>query len=193
MPHLVVIAGPNGAGKSTAAPGLLEGLLGIEDFVNADVIARGLSAYNPEGAAIEAGRIMIARLRELAADERDFAFETTLASRSFAPWIAKLRAEQGYIFRLNYLWIPGPELSIGRIKGRVRDGGHHVPDDVVRRRYAGGLRNFFELYQPIADDWTVYDNTRRNERLRVADGKLGVTTTVYNDAIWNLIQGAASP
>ncbi|MGB4861582.1 MAG: hypothetical protein WBO97_03910, partial [Tepidiformaceae bacterium] len=144
-------------------------------------------------AAIEAGRIMIARLRELAADERDFAFETTLASRSFAPWIARLRADQGYIFRLNYLWIPGPELSIGRIKGRVRDGGHHVPDDVVRRRYAGGLRNFFELYQPIADDWTVYDNTRRNERLRVADGKLGVTTTVYNDAIWNLIQGAASP
>ena len=135
MPYLIVIAGPNAAGKSTAAPGLLDGLLGIEDFVNADVIARGLSAFNPEGAAIQAGRIMLERVRELAAEGKDFAFETTLASRSFAPWIAKLRKEQGYVFRLNYLWIPGPELSIGRIKGRVRDGGHFVPDDVVRRRY----------------------------------------------------------
>ena len=189
MPHLVVIAGPNGAGKSTAAPGLLEGLLGIEDFVNADVIARGLSAYNPEGAAIEAGRIMIARLRELAADERDFAFETTLASRSFAPWIARLRADQGYIFRLNYLWIPGPELSIGRIKGRVRDGGHHVPDDVVRRRYAGGLRNFFELYQPIADIWMMYDNTDPSARTVIAEGSGNAVDRVYDESTWNVIRG----
>jgi len=189
VPHLVVIAGPNGAGKSTAAPGLLEGLLGIEDFVNADVIARGLSAYNPEGAAIEAGRIMIARLRELAADERDFAFETTLASRSFAPWIARLRTEQGYIFRLNYLWIPGPELSIGRIKGRVRDGGHHVPDDVVRRRYAGGLRNFFELYQPIADIWMMYDNTDPSARTVIAEGSGNAVDRVYDESTWNVIRG----
>lgn len=189
MPHLVVIAGPNGAGKSTAAPGLLEGLLGIEDFVNADVIARGLSAYNPEGAAIEAGRIMLARLRELAADERDFAFETTLASRSFAPWIARLRAEQGYVFRLNYLWIPGPELSIGRIKGRVRDGGHHVPDDLVRRRYAGGLRNFFELYRPIADIWMMYDNTEPSARTVIAEGCGNDAVTVYDESTWKVIRG----
>lgn len=101
MPYLIVIAGPNGAGKSTAAPGLLDGLLGIEDFVNADVIARGLSAFNPEGAAIQAGRIMLERVRELATEGKDFAFETTLASRSFAPWIAQLRKEQGYEFRLD--------------------------------------------------------------------------------------------
>jgi predicted ABC-type ATPase len=190
MPYLVVIAGPNGAGKSTAAPGLLEGLLGIEDFVNADVIARGLSAFNPEGAAIEAGRIMLARLRELAAEGRDFAFETTLASRSFAPWIAELRRDKGYVFRLNYLWIPGPELSIGRIKGRVRDGGHFVPDDVVRRRYAGGLRNFFELYQPIADVWNMFDNTRADARIEVATGSLNAVDRVYDEAVWNRIKEA---
>jgi predicted ABC-type ATPase len=190
MPYLVVIAWPNGAGKSTAAPGLLEGLLGIEDFVNADVIARGLSAFNPEGAAIEAGRIMLARLRELAAEGRDFAFETTLASRSFAPWIAELRRDKGYVFRLNYLWIPGPELSIGRIKGRVRDGGHFVPDDVVRRRYAGGLRNFFELYQPIADVWNMFDNTRADARIEVATGSLNAVDRVYDEAVWNRIKEA---
>ena len=191
MPYLIVIAGPNGAGKSTAAPGLLDGLLGIEDFVNADVIARGLSAFNPEGAAIQAGRIMLERVRELAAEGKDFAFETTLASRSFAPWIAKLRNEQGYVFRLNYLWIPGPELSIGRIKGRVRDGGHFVPDDVVRRRYAGGLRNFFELYQPIADIWRVFDNSERGEReMRlVAYGESNGRVEVYDDHTWERIRG----
>src|SRR5688500_14083022 len=192
MPYLIVIAGPNGAGKSTAAPGLLDGLLGIEDFVNADVIARGLSAFNPEGAAIQARRVMLERVRELAAEGKDFAFETTLASRSFAPWIAKLRNEQGYVFRLNYLWIPGPELSIGRIKGRVRDGGHFVPDNVVRRRYAGGLRNFFELYQPIADTWTMFDNTDPRNRLEVAVGAESTVEAVYNEDIWNLVRRAAS-
>jgi predicted ABC-type ATPase len=190
VPYLIVIAGPNGAGKSTAAPGLLDGLLGIEDFVNADVIARGLSAFNPEGAAIQAGRIMLERVRELATEGKDFAFETTLASRSFAPWIAQLRKEQGYEFRLDYLWIPGPELSIGRIEGRVRDGGHFVPDDVVRRRYAGGLRNFFELYQPIADKWRMYDNHDSNERLRkVAEGSLSEVRTVYDEQTWEQVRG----
>src|SRR5688500_9561333 len=194
MPYLIVIAGPNGAGKSTAAPGLLDGLLGIEDFVNADVIARGLSAFNPEGAAIQARRVMLERVRELAAEGKDFAFETTLASRSFAPWIAKLRNEQGYEFRLDYLWIPGPELSIGRIKGRVRDGGHFVPDEVVRRRYQGGLRNFFELYQPIADKWRVYDNHDWNERLRkVAEGSLKAVRTVYHQETWEQVRGGHQP
>src|SRR5688572_24870821 len=124
---------------------------------------------------------MLERVRELAAEGKDFAFETTLASRSFAPWIAKLRKEQGYLFRLNYLWIPGPELSIGRIKGRVRDGGHFVPDDVVKRRYAGSLRNFFELYQPIADSWTVFDNTDPLNRLEIAVGTERRVEAVYNE------------
>jgi predicted ABC-type ATPase len=155
MPHVIVIAGPNGAGKSTAAPALLHGLLGIEHFVNADVIARGLSAFDPESVAIQAGRIMLERLRGLASHNEDFAFETTLASRSFAPWIAGLRREQGYRCLVFYLWVPAPEVSVARVDQRVSEGGHFVPPGVVARRYLGGIRNFFELYRPIADEWRI--------------------------------------
>jgi predicted ABC-type ATPase len=113
MPNLVVIAGPNGAGKSTAAPALLHGLLGLEHFVNADTIARGLSAFDPESVAAEAGRVMLQHLKELAAQRQDFAFETTLASRSFAPWIADLD-QGGNTFLQVYLWIPSPDLCVSR-------------------------------------------------------------------------------
>jgi predicted ABC-type ATPase len=184
MPHVIVIAGPNGAGKSTLAPGLLDGFLGIEDFVNADVIARGLSAFNPAAADIQAGRIMLARLRELAAEGRDFAFETTLASRSFAPWIARLREQRGYTFLLNYIWVGDPELSIERVARRVRAGGHHVPPEIVRRRYEGGLRNFFELYQPISDTWRVLDNREGSEPRPAAEGLGETVTEVYDDDVW---------
>ena len=117
MPSVVVIAGPNGAGKSTVAPALLSEYLGIGEFVNADVIARGLSAFNPEGAARHAGRVMLARLHELAAQGADFAFETTLASRTVAPWIAEL-IESGYEFHLAYVWVSSPKLSVARVARR---------------------------------------------------------------------------
>ena len=189
MPYVIVIAGPNGAGKSTAAPALLHGLLGLDDFVNADVIARGLSAFNPEGAALQAGRIMLARVRELAAAGRDFAFETTLASRTFAPWIAGLRKDAGYEFHLNYLWVPAPELSIARVANRVREGGHFVPDADVRRRYQRGLDNFFNLYRPITDRWRFYDNTDPKDRQLVAEKPVGLDDTVYDQDLWNRIEG----
>jgi predicted ABC-type ATPase len=142
-PNVVLIAGPKGSGKSTAAPALLTGTLGVTEFVNADVIAQGLSAFNPEGAAIAAGRIMLARLKELAASRQSFAFETTLASRTFAPWIADLVAG-GYEFHLMFLWLPSADLAVDRVALRVRAGGHHVAEDVVRRRYAYG-----SIAQPI--------------------------------------------
>jgi predicted ABC-type ATPase len=183
MPNLVVIAGPNGAGKSTVAPALLRELLGIYEFVNADVIARGLSAFDPESAAIQAGRIMLERIRTLAAERADFAFETTLASRSFAPWIASL-IEGGYDFRLVYLWVASPDLCIARIAERVRLGGHHVPNDVVRRRYSGSLRNFFHLYRPLAQTWAVYDNSSRPVLRLVAEGIREQNTAVYDEANW---------
>jgi predicted ABC-type ATPase len=189
VPHLIVLAGPNGAGKSTAAPALIRDLLGIRHFVNADTIARGLSGYDPESVSLAAGRIMLARLRELAARREDFAFETTLASRSFAPWIAGLR-EQGYVFHLRYLWIPSPELSVVRIEGRVRDGGHHVPGDIVRRRYLGGLANFFRLYRPIADDWEMFDNSDQPRRL-IAHGRRLEDEWVYDRETWDLVRSTA--
>src|SRR5690348_3271655 len=133
-PKVVVLAGPNGAGKSTAAPRLLHQSLQIEEFVNADVIARGLSGFAPERAAVRAGRIMLERLDELAQARVNFAFETTLSGRAYATWLENL-AMVGYSIELFYLWVATPELAIQRVSQRVRKGGHSIPDDIVRRRY----------------------------------------------------------
>ena len=185
MPNVIVLAGPNGAGKSTAAETLIRDLLGVEHFVNADTIARGLSAYNPESVAVAAGRVMLERIQELARRGDDFAFEKTLASGSFAPWIAGLRPI-GYRFYLRYLWVPTPEFSTARVAGRVRQGGHHVPSEIIARRYLGGLRNLFSLNMPIADDWIVYDNTT-GERREIATGMLEEVSEVYDRDIWDTI------
>ena len=139
-PRVILISGPNGAGQSTSAPTLLRGVFDVSHFVNADAIARGLSELAPESVALEAGRVMLMRLDALAAARESFAFETTLASRTFAPRIRSLVAA-GYDFYLIYLWVVSPELSILRIQGRVRDGGHYVDDHTVRQRYSRGLRN----------------------------------------------------
>jgi predicted ABC-type ATPase len=185
VPNLVVVAGPNDAGKSTVAPMLLRGRLGISEFLNADVIARGLSEFNPEGVAIEAGRVMLRRLRELARRQVDFAFETTLASRVFAPWIGTL-IEDGYVFWLVYVWVASPELCIARVAERARTGGHDVPADVVRRRYTAGLKNFFHLYRPLAASWQVYDNSSAPIHL-VAEAHRGETSAVYDHSAWSTI------
>lgn len=150
MPSLVIIAGPNGAGKSTVAPGLIHQWLGIAQFVNADMIAAGLSAFDTDSVALEAGRIMLRRIEELADRRSDFAFETTLASRSFAPWNVERRLE-GYRAHLVFLWLPSPELALARVANRVLEGGHNVAENVVRRRYHRGLVNLFDLYLPIVD------------------------------------------
>lgn len=121
-PAVVIIAGPNGAGKSTAAPKVLQGALGVTEFVNADEIARGLSGFNPEGVAIAAGRVMLSRLRDLAEQRISFAFETTLASRSFAPWLERL-AESGYMVHLVFFWLPSADVAIARVAQRAGTGG----------------------------------------------------------------------
>lgn len=187
MPNLVVIAGPNGAGKTTAAPLLIGQRLGIAEFVNADVIASGLSGFAPENAAFEAGRIMLRRLDALAAAGADFAFETTLASRHFARWIAGLRRDRGYRFHLFFLWLASAEMAVGRVAGRVRHGGHSVPPDAIRRRYRTGIANFFELYSPIADSWAIYDNTSPPAKL-IAERDGTAPVRVGNQALWEIIQ-----
>jgi predicted ABC-type ATPase len=143
-PNVGVIAGPNGSGKLTAAPDLLRDYLGISEFVNANVIAQGLSGFRADSVAMQAGRIMLARWRELARQRVDFAFETTPASRSFAPWLHALR-HSGYRIHLLFLWLPSPELAIARVTMRVQQGGHAVPDEIIKRRYHAGLRNFLRL------------------------------------------------
>lgn len=188
-PRVVIISGPNGAGKSTSAPGALKGGLRVTEFVNADVIARGLSAFEPERVALTAGRIMLERLRELASARESFAFETTLASRSFAPWIADLIGS-GYEFHLTYFWLPSPEMAIARVSGRVQSGGHNVPPDTVRRRYYGGIRNFFELYQPIADTWWVYDNADPAGARLISSGGRVKRQRIYRAKDWKQILAA---
>lgn len=187
MPHLVVIAGPNGAGKSTTAPALLQETIGITEYVNADAIAQGLSAFAPERVAFQAGRIMLKRLQQLANQRENFAFETTLATRSFAPWIANLR-QTGYVFHLIFLWLPDPILAIARVQQRVRQGGHNVPEETIQRRYDAGVRNFFQLYRPLADSWFFYDNynTTAPRLLATSEGENGIY--IAEPLIWQQIE-----
>lgn len=158
MPEVFILGGPNGAGKTTAAQILLPDYVHVAHFVNADHIAQGLSAFDPESVALEAGRIMLARLKSLAHQDLDFAFETTLASRSFAPWLRELQA-RGYLAHFIYLWLPTPELAIQRVARRVEAGGHHIPTEVVKRRYERGRSNFLNLYLPFADSWEAFRNS----------------------------------
>lgn len=164
MPNVVVIAGPNGAGKSTLAPVLLRDTFGITEYVNADVIAEGLSAYSPENAAIDAGRAMLARLDELGSAKVDFAFETTMAARTYAKRLRSLQ-EIGYSVCIIYLWLSSESFAIERVKARVLSGGHDIPEETIRRRYEQGKRYFFELYRPLADSWKVYNGGVRPPEL----------------------------
>jgi predicted ABC-type ATPase len=185
-PHIVVIAGPNGAGKSTVAPLILRGPLDVREFVNADDIARGLSPFNIEGAAVAAGRIMLSRMRDLARQRVNFAFETTLASRGFAPWLKALK-QDGYAVHLVFLWLPSPEVAAARVADRVRSGGHSIPPDTIRRRYHGGVRNFFRLYRPIATTWVVFDSSGRR-RVLIAEGEDGRPPGVLDGPRWAAIR-----
>ncbi|MBI2298027.1 MAG: zeta toxin family protein [Armatimonadetes bacterium] len=187
---VVVLAGPNGAGKTTVSGEILRGPLAVDHFVNADAIAKGLSEFAPESVAFAAGRVMLKRLRELAAERADFAFETTLASRSFAPWLRELRAT-GYTVVVLYFWLPSAEMAIVRVRHRVADGGHAVPEADVRRRYANGMRNLLEIYRPTADRWRVYDNSDSPSLRLVVESEGGIVT-VHDHAVWQEFQDHAS-
>lgn len=189
-PQAIILAGPNGAGKTTAARGLLHDYLKLGEFVNADTIAAGLAAFAPERAAFAAGRIMLSRLHELAEQRANFAFETTMASRTFAPWLASLR-EDGYRVQVVFLWLRSSALAVQRVKRRVRQGGHDVPRETIERRYAVGLRNFFELYMPIADRWRVYDNSRSAMPRLIASGDDSQPIIVHDQTTWQVILRSA--
>lgn len=188
-PNVVVLAGPNGAGKSTSAAHLLQGALGVDEFVNADTIAKGISGFAPDRAAIAAGRVMLDRLKQLAGQRRSFAFETTLASRSFARWLRELKAE-GYRTHVVFLWLPSADMAVARVAGRVRTGGHNVPEDVIRRRYTAGLRNFFGLYQPLANSWQMIDNSTLDSLNVIAAGAFADASDVRDRAVWAEILAA---
>lgn len=161
---IVIIAGPNGAGKTTFAREFLPFEADCPLFVNADLIADGLSPFSPGAAAFRAGRVMIAEIDRHAAAGHSFAFETTLAGHTYAQRIPKWRAT-GYKVKLIYLSLASADEAIARVAMRVRQGGHDVPADVIRRRFVGGMRNFLEIYRPLVDYWQWFDNSSRLPRL----------------------------
>lgn len=182
-PLVVVLAGPNGAGKSTSAARLLRGALAVDEFVNADTIALGLSAYRPDTAAVAAGRVMLERLRFLAHQRRDFAFETTLAGRGHARWLQELRAS-GYRTHLIFLSLPSPDLAVARVAERVQQGGHDVPEEVVRRRFAAGLENLLTRYADVVDGWQVYDNAELTGPRLLVSCATGMSPAVADPTGW---------
>ena len=188
-PDVVAVAGPNGAGKSTVGARLLEETLRVRQFVNADDIARGLSGFAPESAAFEAGRVMLRRMHELARRRETFAFETTLSGRGHARLIGELLAA-GYTFHLIYLWLESPELALQRVAERVRRGGHGVAAAVVRRRYHRGLRNFRELYRPLATTWRVYDNSAATPARPIAMGSGAEVAEIVDVETWQRLEGS---
>ncbi len=184
-PTVIVLAGPNGAGKSTAAPFVLHESFGITEFVNADDIARGLSGFAPETAAIAAGRVMLTRLRSLAESRAAFAFETTLATRFYTNWLAGLQ-RTGYRVGLIFLYLDSPELAIERVRRRVTEGGHDIPEDTIRRRYLRGLHNLFRLYISQVDEWTLYNNSGLIPQ-PIAAGSRDHAEQIDDPALWDRI------
>jgi predicted ABC-type ATPase len=168
------------------APALLHGALAVDEFINADVIAHGLSAFDPEGVAIAAGRVMITRMRTLAQRRVNFAFETTLASRSFAPWLRDL-CSSGYAVHLVFLWLSSADLAVQRVAARVAAGGHSVPENTIRRRYRTGMRNFVALYQPLVSSWALY-NASGPDLTLVAEAIESQPIRVYDSTVWAVAQ-----
>jgi len=188
QPHFLVMAGPNGAGKSTCVGHYLPA--GVP-FINADDIARTLTDRQTQEADVRAARIALERMDEAEARGESFATETTLASKTLASRASRLQ-RQGYFFHLVYIWSPSPEFSVSRVASRVQRGGHNIPEVTIRRRWLGGLKNFFALYQPIADQWDVIDNSKLGQPRRIATGRRGGSTEIFDQAIWDQIRRRAS-
>jgi predicted ABC-type ATPase len=158
-PTVYVIAGPNGAGKTTFAARYLPAFVQCREFVNADLIAAGLSPFAPETQAIRAGRLLLTRIKELAQARSDFGFETTLAGRSYVRALKDMSAA-GYRLELFFLWLPSADLAVARVANRVSQGGHSIPEETIRRRFDSGLRNLFQVYLTLMNAWYLYDASR---------------------------------
>jgi predicted ABC-type ATPase len=180
-PEILVIDGPNGAGKSTCAMRYLPAGMA---FLNADEVAKELPGYPSASVDIQAGRIILQQMDELEGRREGFAVETTLATRSLASRVIRLRSA-GYRFHLVFIWSPSADFSVRRVASRVRAGGHHIPEETIRRRYSAGIKNFVRLYQPIADVWDVLDNTNPNGPLVIASGHLGDEPEIHDFDLWN--------
>ncbi len=184
MPTLYIIAGPNGVGKTTFADRYLPDEAKQLEFVNADLIARGLSPYDPESAAMEAGRIALTRIRELISNRTAFTWETTMSGKTAVVWLRQAR-EAGYVLKTYFLWVPNPETTIRRIRQRVVEGGHDIKEEVSRRRFFKTIQNFFAVYRPVMTSWKLFQNELLGPRLVAVEknGRLVVRDPVKLDQI----------
>jgi predicted ABC-type ATPase len=182
QPLCVILAGANGSGKTTVSSTILKEELGVLNYLNADVLAQGLSGFSVDEVAFKAGELMLKQMEELVVAKVDFAFETTLANRSLFSSIHRWK-QSGFRVALVYIWLRSPDINVQRVAERVRRGGHNIPEETIRRRYERSLSNFFNLYMPIVDGWRFCENLEVVGVREIAAGNHDVR--VYDDATWN--------
>jgi predicted ABC-type ATPase len=182
---IYIIAGCNGAGKTTASFTILPEILDCKEFVNADEIAKGLSPFQPEKVAFEAGRIMLERIEYLLSTNENFAFETTLATKTHKSKLEKA-IRSGFTIKLLFFWLPTIDMAIERVGTRVKEGGHHIPTDVIIRRYSRGIDNLFKIYIPLCSEWAVFDNSEGEPHI-IAQG-IKSEINVIKSKKWNLFK-----
>ncbi len=190
MPRLYIISGCNGAGKTTASYTMLPEMLECSEFVNSDEFAKGLSPFKPEKASIQASRYMITKIRYLLKKQKDFAVETTLATRTLLKTV-RMAQNAGYTVTLMYFWLNSPELAIERVRARVEAGGHDIPEETVRRRYQVGIDYFFHYYSPICERWILADNSQIPFRV-IADGSKSEILTIKDEETFKKIREIAA-
>ncbi|MDF2832340.1 zeta toxin family protein [Chryseobacterium indoltheticum] len=183
---LYIISGCNGAGKTTASFTILPEILNCKEFVNADEIAKGLSPFQPEKVAFEAGRIMLKRINELLSENENFAFETTLSTRSYKNKIIEAKTK-GYRVTLLFFWLQSTELAKERVKTRVLEGGHNIETAIIERRYQRGIENLFDIYLPIVDGALIFDNSEGMHEL-IADKQIDGLLNISNQEKFNLLK-----
>ena len=184
--NLYIISGCNGAGKTTASFTVFPEILQCREFVNADEIAKGLSPFNPESVAIEAGRLMLQRIDELLERDETFSIETTLATKSYINLVHRAQ-NKGYRVHLIFFWLETPELAVQRVAERVSKGGHNIPTDVINRRYMAGISNLFKFFMSNVDLWMIYDNSR-SPREFIAKGGRSISTDIVSKNVFNKIK-----
>ena len=188
LPKLYIIAGCNGAGKTTASFTILPEVLGCKEFINADEIAKGLSPFQPESVAVQAGRIMLARMDELLQKGETFAFETTLATKSYKQKIEWAQAN-GYEVTLLFFWLDSPNMAKKRVAQRVAEGGHSIPSETIERRYYNGIANLFAIYIDMVDICYIFDNSE-GERTPIAKKYKGGKEIIYNTDLYNQMKNS---
>ena len=185
MKKLYIISGCNGAGKTTASYTILPEILNCNEFVNSDEIAKGLSPFNPKSASIQSGRLMLERIKYLFKKGETFAFETTLSTKSYVKYVEQAKRD-GFSVTLLFFWLNSENLAVKRVKVRVEEGGHHIPENVIRRRYKNGLFNFFKLYKPIVQDWMFINNSGDVYEI-VAQGTQ-LEDEILNNDLWSKLK-----